>query len=238
MVDLARPAGRRMRCPFCGYTTRATCHRSLRTWRHLDARRTVASCAARCAGSTVPPTGVVSEEVPWARAGSRFTMAFEDTCAWLARDAPKTVLARLLRIDWATVGRMIERVVDDALADAPDALEGLRRIGSMRSPTPRATATCSASWITTPAGSSGPAPVARRRPLLPSSAISDLSERASLRPPRSICTAPARGDPHDGAPGGDLRRSLLRRQARRGGLGALRRADWQRLRREDPERAR
>jgi transposase len=72
---------------------------------------------------------VVAEEVPWARPGSRFTRAFEDTCAFLARDAPKTVVARLMRIDWATVGRMIERVVDDALGDAPDALDGLRRIG-------------------------------------------------------------------------------------------------------------
>lgn len=76
-----------------------------------------------------PACGVVAEQVPWARAGSRFTRAFEDTCAFLARDAPKTVVARLMRIDWATVGRMIERVVDEALGDAPDALDGLRRIG-------------------------------------------------------------------------------------------------------------
>jgi hypothetical protein len=72
---------------------------------------------------------VVAEEVPWARAGSRFTRAFEDSCVFLARDAPKSVVARLMRIDWATVGRMIERVVDEALGEGRDGLEGLRRIG-------------------------------------------------------------------------------------------------------------
>ncbi len=55
--------------------------------------------------------------------------AFEDTCLWLVKHAPKSVVAELMRVDWATVGRMIERVVDAALGEAPDALEGLRRIG-------------------------------------------------------------------------------------------------------------
>ncbi len=30
-----------------------------------------------------PEHGVVVAGVPWARPGSRFTTAFEDTCAWL-----------------------------------------------------------------------------------------------------------------------------------------------------------
>jgi transposase len=46
-----------------------------------------------------PNCGLVGEELPFARPGSRFTRAFEDRCVWLARDAPKTVVARLLRID-------------------------------------------------------------------------------------------------------------------------------------------
>jgi hypothetical protein len=76
-----------------------------------------------------PSCGVVSEELPFARAGSRFTRAFEDSCVWLVRDAPKTVVSRLMRIDWATVGRMVERVVAEASASGDDWLQGLRRIG-------------------------------------------------------------------------------------------------------------
>jgi transposase len=129
VVTLARPERRRMRCPGCGFQTRATYDRAVRTWRHLDALRT--RCLLRCEVRRIecPRCGVVAEEVPWARPGSRFTRAFEDTCAFLARDTPKTVVARLMRIDWATVGRMLERVVDEALGASEDWLEGLRRIG-------------------------------------------------------------------------------------------------------------
>ena len=129
VVDIARPARRRMRCPGCGHTTRAIYDRSIRSWRHLDALRTRVILRAEVRRIDCPACGVVAEEVPWARAGSRFTRAFEDTCAFLARDAPKTLVARLMRIDWATVGRMIERVVDEATAARGDGLDGLRRIG-------------------------------------------------------------------------------------------------------------
>jgi len=45
------------------------------------------------------------------------------------RDTPKTVVSRLMRLDWATVGRMVERVVEEASAAGEDWLAGLRRIG-------------------------------------------------------------------------------------------------------------
>jgi len=111
LVELARPARRRMRCPHCGFQTRATYDRAVRSWRHLDVLR--ARCLVRCEVRRIdcPTCGVVPEEIPWARPGSRFTRAFEDGCVWLSRDAPKSVVAQLMRVDWATVGRMIERVV-------------------------------------------------------------------------------------------------------------------------------
>jgi transposase len=130
IVDIARPAGRRMRCPGCGFQTRATYDRAIRTWRHLDALRT--RCLLRCEVRRIdcPRCGVVGEQVPWARPGSRFTRAFEDTCAFLARAAPKSAVAELMRVDWATVGRMVERVVDEALEGAGEEwLSGLRLIG-------------------------------------------------------------------------------------------------------------
>jgi transposase len=130
VVDLARREHRRMRCGRCGRVVRAIYDRAPRSWRHLDLLRV--RCVLRCEVRRVlcPGCGVAAEEVPWARAGSRFTRAFEDTCVWLARDAPKVVVARLMRVDWATVGRMIERVVHEHAATSPgDGLDGLRRIG-------------------------------------------------------------------------------------------------------------
>jgi transposase len=129
VLDVARPARRAMRCPGCGHSTRAVYDRSRRTWRHLDLARVRLYLRAEVRRIDCPNCGVVAEEIPFARAGSRFTRAFEDTAAFLAKSAPKTVVAELMRIDWATVGRIIERVVDEALGAGPQFLDGLRRIG-------------------------------------------------------------------------------------------------------------
>ena len=110
VVELARPARRWLRCPRCGYRTRASYDRSLRRLRHLDLLRTPCLITLEVRRLDCPHCGVVSEELPFARPGSRFTRAFEDSCVWLVRDAPKTVVSRLMRVDWQTVGRMIERV--------------------------------------------------------------------------------------------------------------------------------
>jgi transposase len=129
IVDLERPTRRRLCCPRCGFRTRAVYDRSLRTLRHLDLLRTPCFLRLEVRRLHCPACGVVAEELPFARVGSRFTRAFEDTCVWLVRDAPKTVVSRLMRIDWATVGRMLERVVAEASAGGEDWLAGLRRIG-------------------------------------------------------------------------------------------------------------
>src|SRR6266511_4969906 len=95
----------------------------------LDVLRTPCLLRLEVRRLACPDCGVVAERLPFARTGSRFTRAFEASCVWLVRDAPKTVVSRLMRIDWATVGRMIERVVAEASASSADALADLRRIG-------------------------------------------------------------------------------------------------------------
>lgn len=129
VVDLARPQRRLLRCPRCRLGTRACYDRAFRTLRHLDVLRTPCLLRLEVRRLECKSCGVVAEELPFARAGSRFTRALEDTCVWLVRDAPKTVVSRLMRVDWATVGRMVERVVVEASAGGQEWLQGLRRIG-------------------------------------------------------------------------------------------------------------
>jgi transposase len=130
VVDLARRRNRRMSCSGCGRRCRAVYDRGIRSWRHLDVFRV--RCRVRCEVRRVMCSGcgVCAEVVPWARVGSRCTRAFEDSVVWLARAAAKSVVAELLRVDWETVGRMIERVVSEHTRDRDgDGLDGLRRIG-------------------------------------------------------------------------------------------------------------
>jgi transposase len=74
-----------------------------------------------------PGCGDVYEEVPWARAGSGYTRDFEDVVAFLAQQMAKTPLAKLMRIGWRSVGKILARVVADKLDRGR--LDGLVQIG-------------------------------------------------------------------------------------------------------------
>jgi transposase len=71
---------------------------------------------------------VVVAAVPWARHDSRFTIAFEDQCCWLAVNASKKAVAELMRVTWRTVGSICERVADEAIAQR-DLFADLKRVG-------------------------------------------------------------------------------------------------------------
>ncbi|MGH3061893.1 MAG: ISL3 family transposase [Gaiellaceae bacterium] len=119
---------RRLVCGRCGCLGRGGYDRRRRRWRHLDlaGRRCWLECELRrfaCPGCR----RIVSEAVPWARAGARHTRAFDQLVACLARQMAKTPLAELLRVSWTTVGRIIERTLEDTMSE--QRLEGLRRIG-------------------------------------------------------------------------------------------------------------
>ncbi|MCA1698558.1 MAG: ISL3 family transposase, partial [Actinobacteria bacterium] len=74
-----------------------------------------------------PDCGVKVEAVGWARPGARHTRDFEDVVAFLAQQMAKTPIAALMRVDWETVGRIVERVVADELDE--ERLRGLVLIG-------------------------------------------------------------------------------------------------------------
>ncbi len=110
---------RRLHCPKCSYSTR---HRENRqhhdsVWRHLDLGRWRLEVHARLRRLRCPEHGVHVEGVPFARGGARFTRDFEDLVAWLATKTDKTATCRLTRIDWQTIGRIIERVGDELLCE-------------------------------------------------------------------------------------------------------------------------
>lgn len=126
VVSLRRRA-KRLSCP-CGWSTRAVYDRSVRRWRHLDlgAARLLLSAEIRRLDCRACGR-VVTETVPWARPGARFTRDFEDVVAWLAQRMDKTAITRLLRCSWEAVAAIVIRVVTASIDDAR--LDGLYRIG-------------------------------------------------------------------------------------------------------------
>jgi transposase len=128
VVVTVRLRRRRRVCSICGQTGRLEIHdRRIKRWRHLDlgASRCWIECELRLLRCR--DCGVRFEAVPWARPGAQHTRDFEDTVAWLAQQMAFSPITRLLRIGWATVGRIVERVVADHLDE--DRLAGLVCIG-------------------------------------------------------------------------------------------------------------
>jgi len=130
LVLRVRPdRSRKNRCSRCG----RRCPRrddgdGRRRWRALDAGTLMCFLEADAPRVACPRHGVVVAAVPWARAGARFTAAFEDQAAWLCAQMPWTQVAVLLRTTWRSLQGIVERVTAE-LAGGRDRLAGLRRIG-------------------------------------------------------------------------------------------------------------
>ena len=118
---------RRGVCSGCGAVGLEIKDRRVKRWRHLDlgASRCFIECELR--RLRCPGCGDLLEAVPWARAGSSYTRDFEDVVAFLAQQMAKTPLARLMRIGWRSVGKILERVVADKLDRGR--LDGLVMLG-------------------------------------------------------------------------------------------------------------
>jgi transposase len=127
-VDVALTR-RRLRCPLCDHTTRFRydTRPEPSRWRHLDFGSHVVIVRAELRRLRCPTHGVVVEAVPFARHRAGFTRDFEDVTAFLATKADKTTIARFLRVDWDTVGRICERVVATDMDH--DRLDGLVHLG-------------------------------------------------------------------------------------------------------------
>ncbi len=108
---------RRLVCPKCSYSTpnRENRQKHRSRWRHLDLGVWRLEVHANLRRLRCPEHGALVEGVPFARDGARFTRDFENLVAWLVTKTDKTATCRLTRIDWHTIGRIIERVGDELL---------------------------------------------------------------------------------------------------------------------------
>jgi transposase len=128
VIDVA-PTNTVPRCGECGRKVRGVYDRRERRWRHLDLGGIKTELRYELRRVRCPKCGVRVEAVPWAEAGSGFTLAFENHVGYLAQRTDRTTVTNLARIAWRTVGRIVERVVRRRDAERGDRLDGLRIIG-------------------------------------------------------------------------------------------------------------
>ena len=114
------------RCP-CGKRVRAGYDRRRRRWRHVDLAGNKLWLVYDIRRMNCPGCGIVTEQVPWARPGARFTRDFEDTVLWLAQRTDRTTVATLMRCGWESVTAIVNRGVDELLDQRR--LQTLYRIG-------------------------------------------------------------------------------------------------------------
>jgi len=115
-------------CPVCG--TAAPVHdTSEKSWRHLNFFQFETYLTARVPRVKCPNPdhGVKLVPVPWARAGSGFTLLFEALVMALVREMPVKTAAALLGEHDTRIWRVIDHYIQSARAQADHA--EVRRIG-------------------------------------------------------------------------------------------------------------
>ena len=121
----------RWRCPVCGRRCHVhdyTCDEAF--WRSMDFGPVAVRIGAKVPRVICPDHGVVTAAVPWAKPGSRFTTDFAFSAAWMVKGGlSKKKVAELLRIDWDTVGRLVDLVWRELEPDVKKRFDGLVRIG-------------------------------------------------------------------------------------------------------------
>jgi transposase len=127
-ICVAWPKGTKVSCPVCGQTSSVYDRLEERSWRHLSIMQYLLELRCAVPRCQCPEHGVKTVMVPWAEPGSRFTFHFE----WFA---VKVILAchtlrqaeELLRIDWDSCQRIMDRAVARGLARR--SVEQVRRVG-------------------------------------------------------------------------------------------------------------
>jgi transposase len=125
-IDFQR--GATFSCPVCGAPASAY-DTTEKTWQHLNFFQYEAYLHARVPRVNCPNEGcgVKQVQVPWARAGSGFTLLFEALVMTMARDMPVNVMARLFSVTDTRLWRVINAYVE--MARAKEDFSDVKRIG-------------------------------------------------------------------------------------------------------------
>lgn len=125
-IDFKR--GATFPCPLCG--TLSPVHDTAeKEWRHLNFFQYEAYLHARVPRVKCPNSGcgVKQVQVPWARAGSGFTLLFEALAMTLVRDMPVNSIAKLFAVTDTRLWRVLDSYV--AMARAKEDYSKVRRVG-------------------------------------------------------------------------------------------------------------
>jgi transposase len=111
-VDVA-PRRYNPTCSRCGRRSAAGTYDSdSRLWRHIDLGPWELYLRYQLRRFLCPHCrAVVTEAVPWAEFASTFTRDFEDVTSFYAQQANQTVVSRVMKIAWPTVGNIVRRTV-------------------------------------------------------------------------------------------------------------------------------
>jgi transposase len=113
-------------CPDCKRACKAHDFESF-TWQHLNFFQHHCFIIARVPRVDCPDHGVKRAGVPWSRAGSRFTLLFEQAALMLVREMPVLAAARFMGITDKRLWRIVEHYVRRAVGDLN--LRGVRAVG-------------------------------------------------------------------------------------------------------------
>ena len=111
-IDFAK--GGRFPCPHCREADCPVHDTAMQTWRHLDFFQHQAFLHARTPRITCPDCGVKQIAVPWARAGSGFTLLFEALAMTLMTAMPVAAAARLMGEHDTRMWRVLHHWVEQA----------------------------------------------------------------------------------------------------------------------------
>lgn len=109
-------SGGKVKCPECGANCSIADHAPERKWRHLDTMQFETILIAQTPRANCQACGVKTIAVPWAEKHSRFTLMFEAFAieVLLACGQVKSA-AGLLKLDWDSVQRIMQRAVERGL---------------------------------------------------------------------------------------------------------------------------
>ena len=117
-IHIDFPAGSRFSCPECGAANCPAHDTEQMTWRHLNFFQHQAWLHARVPRVRCNNCGVKKVGVPWARAGSGFTLLFEALVMAMFPAMPVNAVARQVGEHDTRLWRVLHHYVEQARADS------------------------------------------------------------------------------------------------------------------------